>query len=132
MELSVREFWTVIVIMCAGARLLAQTVRGVVLADGERVGGVVVALVDSASREVGRALTDARGEYRLTAPKPGSYRLRTLRIGFQSLLTEPITLAAGDDVTRQLAVSTVALALDTIRATGRNQCNVVAGDSTSL
>ena len=127
-----RRLWIAALVAAAVRPALGQTVRGAVIADGNPVGGIVVTLVDSTSREVGRALTDARGEYRLTAPKPGTYRLRTLRIGFQSLVTEPTVLAAGSDVTRQLAVSTLPLALDTIRATGRNACNVVAGDSTSL
>jgi hypothetical protein len=110
---------------------LAQTVRGAVVAEGDRpVSGVVVILVDGA-REVARALTNERGEYTIMAPRPGSYRLRTLRIGFQSVATEPISLAAGADVTRRLAVATAAFALDTVRAIGRNQCKVVAGDSAS-
>ena len=111
----------------------AQTVRGTVVVNGDRpLSGVVVTLVDAGAKEVGRALTNERGEYRLTAPRPGSYRIRTLRIGFQSLLTEPIALIVGDDITRRLDVSTVVFALDTVRALGRNACKIVAGDSTSV
>jgi hypothetical protein len=103
------------------------------MADGTRpVTGVVVALVDATSREVARALTNEQGEYRLVAPRSGAYRLRTLRIGYQSLVTEPIALTVGADVTRQLAVSTLVFSLDTVRAVGRNACKVVAGDSTSV
>jgi protocatechuate 3,4-dioxygenase beta subunit len=110
----------------------AQVVHGTVVADASRpVSGVVVTLV-SGAKEVGRSLTNDRGEYRLTAPAAGTYRLRTLRIGFQSLLTEPFALAAGEDVIRHLAVSTVAFTLDTVRATGRNTCKVLADDSTSV
>ena len=112
---------------------VAQTVRGAVVAEGERpIAGAIVILVDAGAKEVGRALTNERGEYRLTAPRPGSYRLRTLRIGFQSLLTEPMALVAGDDITRRLTVSTAAFTLDTVRSTGRNACRVLAGDSTTL
>ena len=111
----------------------AQTIRGAVVGpDNRPIPGIVVALVDATAREVGRALTDDRGEYRLTAPAAGAYRLRTLRIGFRPLLTEPFAIAAGAEVTRQLAVSTVAFSLDTVRSVGRNTCNVIAGDSTSL
>jgi protocatechuate 3,4-dioxygenase beta subunit len=111
----------------------AQTVRGTVVVDGGRpLSGVVVALVDATQKEVGRALTNEQGEYRLTAPRPGTYRIRTLRIGFQSLLTPAIALAAGDDITRPLTVSTLVFSLDTVRSTGRNACKVVAGDSTSV
>jgi hypothetical protein len=121
-----------LLVAASATSLAAQTIRGSVVGDAQRpVSGVVVALVDTAHKEVGRALTGADGEYRLTAPGPGTYRVRTLRIGYQSVLTPPIVLAAGDDVTRQLAVSTLAFTLDTVRAIGRNSCSVVAGDSTS-
>ena len=33
-------------------------------------------------------------QYRLVAPRPATYRLRTLRIGFKPLLTEPVALGA--------------------------------------
>ena len=121
----------VVALVACSKLALAQTVRGAVVAEGDRpVSGVVVVLVDGA-REVARALTNERGEYLITAPRPGSYRLRTLRIGFQSVSTEPMNLAAGADVTRRLAVSSAAFVLDTVRAIGRNQCKVVAGDSAS-
>src|SRR5205085_9640057 len=111
----------------------AQSVHGaVVRSGGQPASGVVVILVDAAAKEVARPLTNEQAEYRLIAPRPGSYRLRTLRIGFQSVLTEPFALVAGDDLTRRLAVSTVAFTLDTVRAVGRNPCKVVAGDSTSV
>jgi len=129
-----RKQWLAVLLVLGLAKsAFAQTVRGTVVASGDRpVSGVVVILVDAGSKEVGRALTNEQGEYRLTAPRPGSYRVRTLRIGFQSLLTEPIALAAGDDLTRRLAVSTLVFSLDTVRAVGRNACKVVARDSTSI
>jgi hypothetical protein len=116
----------------SASSVTAQTVRGTIVGEGQRpVAGVVVALVDASNREVGRALTEADGDYRLTAPGPGTYRVRTLRIGYRSFVTDPIVLAAGDDVTRTIAVSTIAFTLDTVRAFGRNSCNVVARDSMS-
>src|SRR3954469_9005420 len=119
------------VLACASVAT-AQTVRGAVVADGDRpVNGVVVTLVDAAAKEVARALTDDRGEYVLAAPRPGSYRLRTLRIGFQSLLPEPFTLTDAQTFTRRLAMSTAAFTLDTVRSIGRNQCRVVGRDSAS-
>jgi hypothetical protein len=121
------------VLLCVIARVaVAQTVRGVVVAEGDRpLSGVVVLLVDAQAKEIARTLTDRTGDYRLVAPRPGNYRLRTLRIGFKSSLTDPITLAAGDDITRRLSVSPLVVSLDTVRATGRNPCKVVAADSAS-
>jgi protocatechuate 3,4-dioxygenase beta subunit len=118
-------------VACAPAAA-AQTVRGAVVADGDRpVSGVVVTLVDAGAKEVARALTNERGEYVLLAPRPGSYRVRTLRIGFESLLTEPFILTDAQTLTRRLTVSTAPFTLDTVRAVGRNQCKVVGADSAS-
>src|SRR5690242_5627089 len=63
----------------------AQIVRGDVKVRGDTAGvsGVVVLLLDSAGATVGRALTDARGDYRIVAPSAGTYRLRTMRVGFR-------------------------------------------------
>jgi hypothetical protein len=131
---DMRKQWlTTLLFLASTNAAFAQVVHGSVVAAGEQpVSGVVVILVDAGAREVGRSLTNERGEYRLTAPRPGSYRLRTLRIGFQSVLTEPFPLVAGDDLARRLAVSTTAFTLDTVRAVGRNPCKVLAGDSTSV
>lgn len=120
--------------VCASARQAsAQTIRGTVVDSGDRaLTGVVVLLLDPAAKEIVRVLSNERGEYRLTAPRPGSYRVRTLRIGFQSVTTETIAIDAGDDIVRPIVLTGAAFALDTVRALGRNACRVVAGDSTSV
>lgn len=101
----------------------AQTVRGVVVDAGERpVPGVVVLLVDSVSQVAARALSDQRGEYRVTAPRAGTYRVRTLRIGYRPVLSAPLVLAAGGDVTRRLVLTGLPIALDTIRVVDRGVC----------
>jgi hypothetical protein len=128
----VKRFIVAVAAVLCAIPAYSQTIRGTVLADANRPASGVVVILVSGTKEVGRALTNERGEYRLTAPTAGSYRLRTMRIGFQSILTEPFALAAGEDVTRHLAVSTIAFALDTVRATGRNACKVLANDSTSV
>ena len=128
-----KQWLTLLLGLGLAAPAFAQTVRGTVVGDGDRpITGVVVILVDAGSKEVGRDVTNEQGEYRLTAPGPGSYRLRTMRIGFQSLLTPPIILATGDVLTQRLAVSTLVFSLDTVRAVGRNTCRVLADDSTSV
>ena len=128
-----KQWLTLLLGLGLAAPAFAQTVRGTVVGDGDRpITGVVVILVDAGSKEVGRDVTNEQGEYRLTAPGPGSYRLRTMRIGFQSLLTPPIILATGDVLTQRLAVSTLVFSLDTVRAVGRSTCRVLADDSTSV
>src|SRR6185503_422343 len=98
---------------------VAQAVRGVIVDHADApVAGVIVMLLDSRSTIVARALTNESGEFRVGALQPGAYRLRTLRIGFRPSTSEPLTLAAGADVTRRLTLADVPLALDTVRVTG--------------
>ena len=101
----------------------AQAVHGVVVdANARPIAGVVVLLVDSASQVAARSLTDARGIYRLTAPRPASYRLRTLRIGYRPVVSAPFALEPASDVTRRLELADLPIALDTIRVVDRNVC----------
>ncbi|MEO5568124.1 MAG: carboxypeptidase-like regulatory domain-containing protein [Gemmatimonadaceae bacterium] len=112
---------------------LAQTIRGTVVDDADRaLTGVVVLLLDPAAREVARVLSNERGEFRLAVPRPGSYRIRTLRIGFRSVTTEAVAVVGGDDIVRRIVLTGTAFTLDTVRAVGRNACRVVAGDSTTV
>jgi hypothetical protein len=106
----------------------AQSVRGTVTAAGIPVPGVMVILLDSASGVTASSLTDDRGAYLVRAPKAGNYRLRTLRVGIRATLSLPFTLAAGQEVSRQLAVEELRHLLDTVRVTGRNACRM-ASDS---
>lgn len=101
----------------------AQRVHGVVVDAGSRpVPGVVVLLLDSASRVTARALSNERGEFRVSAAKPGSYRIRTLRIGFRPVVSDPIALPLGGDIAKQLVLSGLPIALDTMRVVDRNVC----------
>lgn len=107
---------------------LAQTVRGTVLdrADATPIAGVVVLLVGAGTDVVGRALTNERGEFRLTAPAPGLYRLRTLRIGFRPVSSEPIALVSGQEMPRDIEVASVPFTLDTVRVVRRATCGLRA------
>jgi hypothetical protein len=100
-----------------------QSVRGTVMGSGTTpVAGVMVVLVDSASATVASSLSDERGAFFVRATKAGTYRLRTLRIGFRATITPSFALAAGQDITRRLDVEEIRFRLDTVRVTGRNAC----------
>src|SRR3954452_8858917 len=78
------------------ATLRGQTVRGVVLdPSGRPVPGVVVILLNDRSAETARSLSNESGAFRVSTSVAGTYRLRTLRIGFRPVLSDPIALAAG-------------------------------------
>jgi hypothetical protein len=106
----------------------AQSVRGTVMGSGSPVPGLTVILLDSTSATAASALTDDRGEFQLKAARPGTYRLRTLRIGFRTTISPPFALAVGQDITRPLNVEEIRFLLDTVRVTGRNSCRM-ASDS---
>lgn len=117
----------VLVAALAGSTTIAsaQTIRGVVVDPGDRaVPGVVVQMLDSASNVVGRALSNARGEFSVGVGRAGSYRVRTLRIGFRPTLTTPIALPFGGESTQRIVLTGVQLQLDTVRVVDRSSCRV--------
>src|SRR4051812_48063773 len=98
-----------------GSEVRGQNIQGVVTdPSGTKVSGVVVTLVDSSSRVVARSLTDSGGEYRIVG-RAGDYQLRTLRIGYGPTSTPVRALASGETRSVDVAVSAVALRLDTMR-----------------
>ena len=114
------------------ALLAAQTVRGVVVDQLDRpLAGVVVQLTDSTTRVLIRGLTNERGEYRLTAPRDGRYRVRTVRIGFRPSVTELISLTAASETTRRLSLSSNPVVLEAVSSIGRTSCRMLGLDSTA-
>ncbi len=111
----------------------AQSVRGTVVrpSDSGPVAGVVVLLVDARDAVVARALTNERGEYRVAAPAAGTYRERTLRIGYRPYTSEPFVLSSAVEVVHRLSLENVAFAMDTVRVVSVNACRVRTDTSAS-
>lgn len=110
----------------------AQTLRGKAVqpSDGAGIPGAIVLLIDSTGNVAARALTNERGEYRVTAPGAGAYRVRTLRIGYQPANFAAVELRAGADLERQLELTNLPLILDTVRVLARARCSRYEGSST--
>ncbi len=105
----------------------AQAVRGILIdAGGMPVPGVVVQLVGSDGAVAARALSDVGGEFFVATLQPGTYQVRTLRIGWRPLLSEPIALSPGQEVRRRFELAGVSYALDTVRVGSSNQCRLSA------
>jgi len=101
----------------------AQVIRGVVVDRGDLpVAGVVVQLIDSASTVTARALSNERGEFRVAPSHAGTYRIRTLRIGFRPFTSASVPLVSGQELVQRLVLSNVSVALDTVVVNSRNQC----------
>lgn len=109
----------------------AQTVRGQ-LTDSishSPLPGAFLTLVDAQGVERARAITNSTGEFTLTAPAAGSYRIRSKRIGFKPYLSRPLTLNTGETVSFSAAVDPIPVALDQVVVAGDRQCDVEAGAS---
>jgi len=107
--------------------LRAQAVTGVLVQDatGEAVRGAYVVLLGADSSEVTRALTDPLGRFTIDAPRSGTYRLRTERIGFRSIVSKPLDLQEGSEVQIELRVVPVILRLDPLTIEGARECRVI-------
>jgi hypothetical protein len=89
----------------------------------------VTTLLDTASRAAARALTNERGEFQLSAARAGTYRIRTVRIGYRPFLSDPTRLAAGQTSTPRLKLTDIPFVLDAIRTEGTSTCRMSARDS---
>jgi hypothetical protein len=108
----------------------AQTLRGrVTQPSGLGVAGVVILLIDSAGNIASRALSDGLGDYRMSAPRSGSYRVRTMRIGYHPTSFVAVKLDAGVTFEQSLDVTALPLALDTVHVTAEARCAPYAGES---
>jgi len=78
----------------------AQSIQGLLVdADtGHPISGALLVLTDDEGESVNKTMSDAAGAYSLEAPAPGSYRIRTDRIGFTSSTTDWIEIAVGEAI----------------------------------
>lgn len=114
-------------VVCFAQTAAAQTIRGTVVDVTSRpVAGVLVVMEDSAANVVARSLSNERGEFRVATARAGTYRVKTLRIGYRPTSSDPIALLAGSDVQRRLTLSGVQLALDTVRIQDRSTCRITS------
>lgn len=109
----------------------AQSVRGVVVdPGGVPVPGVVVQALDTASAVTGRALTNERGEFLLVAGRPGTYTVRTLRIGYKPVTSAPITLGEGEERSQRFELTGIPVTLSSVMIGGASVCGRNLRDST--
>ena len=114
-----------ILLMTAGA-VGAQTVRGrlVMPAHAATPPGLLVELVDSTDRVVGRALSDSDGRFQLRAPRAGTFRVRALRIGFRPSISNEIALATAAEHALDLRLGSTAVVLNAVNVAERRICQV--------
>ncbi|MGE5802850.1 MAG: carboxypeptidase-like regulatory domain-containing protein [Gemmatimonadota bacterium] len=113
----------------AGAR--AQTVRGLFSDSVSRtpLPGVFVTLVDTQGTERARTITNQAGAFVLSAPTPGTYRIRSKRIGLHPYVSQPLTLRAGETISYDAVVLPIPVPLEQVVVAGDRQCDVDGGAS---
>jgi hypothetical protein len=111
--------------------LSAQTVRGQLTDSVSRapLPGAFLTLMDAQGVEKARTITNGAGEFLLTAPVPGVYRLRSKRIGFRPYVSPPLTLTAGGTSSYNAVIDPIPVALAQVVVQGERQCDVEAGAS---
>ena len=120
--------------------MVAQTVRGSVLrSDGTPAAYVVVtATVEGARSDeaAARALTDARGGYRLRVPAPNArYRLRALQVGWRPTNGPVVGPFANDSVTEDVAsfaMEGAAISLPTVTVRTTDVCGERGRDGATV
>jgi hypothetical protein len=115
----------------AVASAQAQSVRGQLTDSISRVplGGAFLTLVDERGAERARAVTNHAGEFVLTAPAAGTYRVRSKRIGFRPYVSPALTLRAGETSTYHAVVDPIPVPLPQVVVAGERQCDIDAGAS---
>lgn len=97
--------------------------------DSSSVAGALVILIDSLGREVKRILSSPTGGFGFTAPGPGQYQIRVLRIGYAGWLSPPARFAPGERRETRLLIEDRVIQLAAIEVTAtRSRCGVRPGD----
>lgn len=118
-------------LVAAARSTQAQTVRGQLTDSISRapLSGAFLTLVDEHGAERARAITNPAGEFVLTAPAAGTYRIRSKRIGFRPYVSAALTLRAGETRTYHPAVDPIPVPLQQVVVAGERQCDIEAGAS---
>lgn len=121
------------VLFCAAPLLHAQRVQGTVVGANEQpVAGVVLLLIDQRATVAAKALSNEKGEFRLAAPAPGAYRLRTLRIGFAPVTSEVFLLEAGQLRNERIHLANIPYTLEPTQVNARSVCPRTSPESLAV
>lgn len=112
----------------------AQIVQGWILDTwaGQPVQMAEVSLLTEDGVEVGTALSDTLGFFRLAVTEPGSYLLRAERMGYVPLTDGPLEVKADDVVEVEVRVSVSPVALDSLTVVARRRASTLSGERVPL
>lgn len=123
-------------LILAGALLLpqalaAQEVRGKVVQrdSGQPIAGALVELRDATGETVDQTVSDPDGNYALSAPGGGTYRLRVERIGYRQWTSDPMELTSGESHSLRAEVPVEAVRLSDLDVSASRQCRTSPQES---
>lgn len=101
----------------------AQGIRGRVLdaETGQPVPAATVTLLDAAQTVLRQVVTDSAGGFSLRVAEGGRYHLRTERIGYETVTSPPVDIAAGDTMVVELRLGTEAVVLAPLTITASSR-----------
>lgn len=116
--------WSILSLMLIPAEVDAQSVIGTVVEEGtgHPIPGVLVTLWDAEGQRIAAQISDGHGRVLLTARTPGSYTVRTERIGFRTVEMPDLVLTAGESVSRRIQVPAEAIGLEGIVVRSDRRC----------
>ena len=123
-----------IALLLVSPPLAAQSVQGQLTDSITKtpLPGAFLTLVDEQGVERARTITNGAGEFLLTAPSAGTYRLRSKRIGFRPYVSSPLTLRAGETSAFRAAIDPIPVALAEVVVAGERQCDIASGQGSSV
>jgi hypothetical protein len=106
-------------LLCAGAlhaQPTLQTIRGRVVdgATNQPVSTASLRIVEESGNAAVTGQTDFGGRFTVRVPIAGTYRITAERIGFSTLTSEPVVVAAGADPEVELRMTPAAVALESV------------------
>jgi hypothetical protein len=106
---------------------VAQVIRGTITdrVTGLPLAGVLVSVQDprdSSAVVIRNALTTERGEYAITLPRPGSWRLTAKRIGVARYVSPAFEIDPGETRRLDVVLDPVAAGLPAMQVTGTTLC----------
>lgn len=106
--------------------LSAQLVRGRILeAEGDRpIHLARLALLDDRDRVLMETLSDSTGAFRIRAWQAGKYRLRARGLGYETVTSELMELATGEEFVLEVRLAAEAIPLEPITVVARSQSSL--------
>lgn len=103
--------------------LQAQQLRGRVTDADTRapIGSAQVELLDKSPKPLATVLTDQSGGFMIVGPRPGRFRVRITRLGYQESIVPDIELLGGETVDAELSIAAAAIPLEPLRIVARGR-----------